>query len=357
MAAMEPTVWARPVYRPRGEPTRRGWLVLGENGGACDQHCQMCYFAHQKQRRFYTLETMIGMANRQRHYYGLNATDISGGEPTVYPDIRALVQHCAHIGLEPTIITHGQNSTPDMVDGIEAAGLEYWKVSLHGLQTGHNAAVQRDDAWQRLVGNLRNYHRPVHFNTTVLKDNAAELPALARFLIDAQPPTVWNLITFNPFWDWQGQEHIEFQVQYTTAAPYYAEAITLAQRAGWEVNARYFPPCVAAQQGFEANCIDFYGTQWDPWEWDLLATNRAPMPVRGGLGEYSAAVVLARRELCDQIARSRANERCDTCRFHPICEGPTEQYQRQYGLDELRPATGDPVHDILYFERGGKFDD
>jgi MoaA/NifB/PqqE/SkfB family radical SAM enzyme len=326
----------------------------------------MCYFAHQKQRRAFTLDTLLAAANRQRWYYGLSATDISGGEPTVYPEIERVVQHCANIGLQPMIITHGQNSSADLVARLEDAGLEYWKISMHGLQVGHNSAVQRDDAWQKLVGNLRHYRRPVQFNTTVLKDNTSELPGVARFLVDAQPPTVWNLITFNPFWDWNGVEHIEFQVQYTAAAPYYAEAIALAQAHGWEVNARYFPPCVAAQHGFATNCVGFYGTQLDPWEWDLLATNRALMPMRL-VGQdpddlqhgptFWAAVAQARRVLCDQIRDTRANDRCDACRFHAICEGPAEQYQRQYGLDELHPAAGAPVHDILYFERGGRFDE
>jgi len=356
MAATEPMVWARPVYHPRGAPTRRGWLVLGENGGACDQHCQMCYFAHQKQRRFYGLDTLIGLANRLRWYYDLHYCSLSGGESTILPDAEKLIAHCASIGLAPTAFTHGQNSSAELCERFEAAGLDEWTVSMHGMQAGHNAIHGKDDAWQKLVGNLRNYHRPVIVNTTVLKQNYQELPQVAQFISDSLPPTCWQLLTFMPFWDWSGLEHIEFQVRLSDAAPYYAQAIDIVQRHGWEVDARYFMPCVAAQHGFAANCVDFYQSQFDPLEWDLLATNRAAMPPRGGVGEYSAAVALARRELCDQIAQSRANERCNACRFHPICEGPAEQYQRQYGLEELHPASGAPVHDILYFDRGGQFD-
>jgi MoaA/NifB/PqqE/SkfB family radical SAM enzyme len=354
--AAESPVWARPTYGPHGEPTRRGWLVLGQNGGACDQRCQMCYFAHQKERHFYHLDTLLGLANRMRWYYGLETAALSGGEITILPGAEQLIRHCAHIGLQPTAFTHGQNSTAELVERFEAAGLDRWTVSLHGLQAGHNAVLQRDDAWQRLVGNLRHYHRPVIVNTTVLRQNVTELPGLAQFLVDSMPPTAWTMLTFMPFWDWAGLKHIEFQVKLSEAASYYARAIELVQAHGWEADARYFLPCIAAEHGFAANCVNFYGSQYDALEWDLLSTNRAAMPTRVGSPDFWPRVIEARRKLCDQIAKTRANDRCDACRFHPICEGPAEQYARQYGYDELRPVQGEPVYDICYFERGGQFE-
>lgn len=358
-------VEARPIYKhDHLHPTQRGWLFLGRNGGPCDKACKMCYYAYQNQLVFYSLETLMARANLFKHHYRLSYCDISGGEATIYgpkdqegrrPQLEALINHCAAIGLKPTIITHGQNNTEALVKGVEAAGLEDWLISMHGMADGHEQTVvdhsgKGDGGWGRLVNGLRFIQRPVRFNTTLQNFNYQELPALARWLTEHMPPTVWNLIQFNPFFAWGDKEVIEFQTRMTDLALYIAEAINIAEGAGWEVNARYFPYCVAAEYGFARNCVNFYGTQYDPWEWCLVATNRMPVSNVNQLGGLEAA----RRWTVDQsIAPTRANEKCNACRFHGICEGIPEQYQKRYGLDELKPVSGESVTDIGYFERGG----
>lgn len=362
---IEAPATTRPIYRHHHlEPTRRGWMFLGRHGGPCDKACKMCYYAYQKDLTFFDLNTLLFHANRMKYYYSLDYCDISGGEPTIYgaakegrrPELERLIAHCAAIGLKPTIITHGQNNTEALVKGVEDAGLEDWLISMHGLEAGHertvvNHAGKGDGGWQRLAENLRYCQRPVRFNTTVQNFNVTELPALARWLASNQPPTVWNMIQFNPFYAWAGKEVIEFQATMTEIAPFIGNAVHIAEAAGWEVNVRYFPFCVADEHGFSRNCINFYQTQYDPWEWDLLATNGAPMPSVEAVGGVEAA----RRLFCDQIAKTRENEHCASCRFRPICEGPTEQYQGRFGLDELKPVQGEPVTDVSYFERGGRY--
>ena len=304
-------------------------------------------------------------ANRMKHYYKLDFCDISGGEATIYgakdkrgrrPQLEALISHCARIGLKPTIITHGQNNTEALVKGVEDAGLEDWLISLHGMEASHDRAVvdhaeKGDGGWDRLTQNLKHCQRPVRFNTTLQDFNVQELPQLADWLVDNRPATVWNLIQFNPFYAWAGKEVIEFQITMTELAPYIAQSIKRAEQAGWEVNVRYFPFCVAEQYGFAKNCINFYQTQYDPWEWCLLATNGVPMASVEAVGGQAAA----RRVFCDEIAKTRDNEKCGSCRFHSICEGTTAQYQKRFGLDELQPSQGEAVMDIAYFERGGRF--
>jgi sulfatase maturation enzyme AslB (radical SAM superfamily) len=167
----------------------------------------------------------------------------------------------------PTLITHGQNNTPELVKGIEGAGLEDWLISLHGLENGHEQTVVDHKGagaggFARLTENLKHCQRPVRFNTTVQNFNFHELPQLARWLADNQKATVWNMIQFNPFYAWAGKEVIEFQSPMSEIAPYIGEAVQIAERAGWEVNVRYFPFCIAAEYGFARNCINFYQTQY-----------------------------------------------------------------------------------------------
>lgn len=355
------TRYTRPIWKyPHTEPTRRGWLFLGRHGGPCDKACAFCYYTYQTNLVFYGLDTLLAHANKFRHFYGLEFCDISGGEATIYgaakegrrPDLETLVRHCASIGLKPTIITHGQNNTPELVKGIEDAGLEDWLISLHGMAEGHNRAVvnhkgEGSGGWQRLVGNLPHVTRPVRFNTTLQNFNYLELPALARWLVDNRPATVWNLIQFNPFFKWSDRPDIDFQTKASDLAPHVGEAVAIAEAAGWEVNVRYFPFCIAAPYGFAKNCINFYQTQYDPWEWNIVATEHIPMDwvrEQGGMEKACRAYIDA------AIAKSRANEKCNGCALRAICEGPTTQYQERYGIDELVPFTGAPVTDVPHLE-------
>jgi sulfatase maturation enzyme AslB (radical SAM superfamily) len=202
--------------------------------------------------------------------------------------------------------------------------------------------------FDRLTTNLNLMQRPTRFNTTLQIHNYEILPDLARWLAQERDPTVWNLIQFNPFRAWDGLETIDFQVKMTDMAPHIGEAVQIAEAAGFEVNVRYFSFCVAAEHGFEKNCINYYQTQFDPHEWALEATNLSPMDEVRRLGAATA------RQLgCDAIRDQRMNPKCSECRFTSICEGPTPQYQRRYGTDELRPVRGPPVRDPIWFERNG----
>lgn len=268
------------------------------------------------------------------------------------------MQHCANIGLKPTIITHAQGCTETLVRGVEDAGLEDWLVSLHGMQEGHDRAVVNHSGngaggWERLTTNLANMTRPVRFNCTVTNFNYQELPDHAQWLVDNRPPTVINYILFNPFYAWHERPEIDFQEKQSTLAPYIGQAVNIAEREGWEVNVRYFNPCIAEPYGFAQNCIGFFQTQFDNWEWSLAATNRFPLAQREQVGgswhEYNMAH-------CRAISAARKNDACQQCRFYgTVCEGPQQQYLQRYGTDELNPSIGEQVLDPLYFEKGGAF--
>ena len=344
----------RPVYRPHDAPTRRGWLMLGENGGPCDKACRFCYYAYQDDLVFYSLDTVLMIANRFRHAYGLTACDFSGGEPTIYPRLAKVVEHCANIGVIPTIITHGQNNSEDRVRKLEDDGLGDWLISLHGLKEAHESAVinrkgEGAGGWEKTLEGLGHMRRPVRFNTTLQGFNYRGLAELARWLVDNRSPTVWNMIQFNPFHAWNAKGVIDFQVPMEKLGPHVGEAVRVAEAGGFEVNVRYFPFCVAAKYGFARNCVNFYQTQYDPHEWGLEATNRN---TREDIAKAGGAESI-RRLTCDAVREQRLNPTCESCRYTRICEGPTNQYQKRYGLDELAPEPGEPVTDILHFEKLG----
>jgi hypothetical protein len=331
-------------------------MFLGENGGPCDKSCEFCYYAFQKNLVFYDLPTLLGHANLFRHYYGLNACDISGGEATIFKPIVELVAHCRAIGLLPTIISHGQNNRDDWKLGrqrplyqeIEDAGLEDWLISLHGgSAVSHDAILCQPGSFDRLIHGLSLVSRPVRFNTTLCKDNYRDLPV---GVLKDQPPTVWNPIMFNPFHAWReksGITEIDFQAQYREIAPYLARAIEELEPLGWEVNVRYWPLCIAKEFGFAENVSGYHQVPFDPWEWRLNVTTRSPIErIEREGGWYESE----RKRAIDGMG-NRQNIVCETCSLRQVCDAPPEQYQMKYGLDELRPIPGELATDPLMFQK------
>jgi hypothetical protein len=349
----------KPLYKPRGGIISRGWLFLGEDGGPCDKACEFCYYAYSKNLVFFSFETLLQHANLFRHYYDLDACDITGGEATIYKTPKGtivdLVRHCASIGLKPTIISHGQNNREDWKLGykrplyqeIEEAGLEDWLISLHGgSPESHDKILGSEGSFHRLIAGLDLVKKPVRFNSTIVDTNYRDLPVN---ILKDRPPTVYNMIAFNPFHAWHektGLTEIDFQSKYTDSAPYVARAVEELETVGWEVNVRYFPMCIAEKHGFAANVSGYHQVPYDPWEWRLNVTGRTPMEQINHQGGWEAA----ERNSALTWMKGRSNPTCSTCRNKMICDAPQVQYQTKYGLGELIPSLGEPIIDPLHYQ-------
>jgi len=317
-------------------------LIVGNNGGLSDISSPILPTDGTPDQVLFDLPTQFMLANRLRYYYGLTSVDVDGNEPLLQDTLADLVRYCAAIGLAPTVRTFGHLLDKDgCAARIEDAGLDDWVVSLYGLQAQHDHLVRRKDgdAFKRTVSGAKKCSRPVRFNCTLTQTNLECLPEYGRFLTDNFAPTVCNFIQFNPFYTWDGKEVIDFQAQSSALVEPLAGAISALETKGWEVNVRYFPFCLAKTGGFERNCVGFYQGQYDPWEWALEATQRLPAPPSDKRAPF-------RRQICDRIARDRANDKCDECALRAICEGPTPQYQKRFGLDELVPYDGPAVTDV-----------
>jgi hypothetical protein len=159
---------------------------------------------------------------------------------------------------------------------------------------------------------------------------------------------------FNPFHVWSdktGETEIDFQIQYQEIAPYLAKAIEELEPLGWEINVRYWPLCIAAEYGFEANVCGFHQVPFDPWEWRLNVTHRQDMNMIEKRGGWYNSERLAAKATTDP----RKNEKCNTCKYNDICDKPPNQYQEKYGMDEITPCLGDRVKDPLYFHKQREF--
>lgn len=317
--------------------TERGVIYTGFE---CDIHCPFCYYKYSKARPFYTLDELKTEALEFRYYYRDSKVDISGGEPTIHPDIIPFVAFCSQHGLVPSIITHGQNLDQAMCRGLKDAGLGDLLVSYHGTAKSHDILTGQKGGYTKMragVDQACRHDIPIRTNTVVTSFNYNELPTIAALLADI-PTRVANFIMFNPFEEWMSKRDINFQIRYSQAAPYIREAIDLLAEKRIRTNIRYMPFCFL--KGYEKHICNFGQLPYDEHEW----TFKPGYPARSEL--YNLHLAMA-----EQSFRYCLGNTCRQCAMASVCGGLPSQYAEAVGWDETEPYRGMAVRDPLFFKR------
>ncbi len=386
--------------------TRRGVMWLGQT---CNLRCYFCYFvnriadAKHPEHAFMGLEKAKAICDTLRNFYGDTAIDIQGGEPSIYPDIIALVRHCHDIGLHPTLITNGLFlSRPGKLEAYRDAGIRDFLVSLHGLGETHDEVVGRSGAYEEItksIERMRELDIPFRFNCTMSEPVVALLPQIAQKAIE-YGAYVLNYIAFNPFGDQEtGHRTARNVPTYSDIKGKLTEAIDMLERAGIEANVRYLPLCIAEPRhrknfyNFQQLSYDTHEWNFESWLWTMMGPQmgRPDCPqgptVRIGWGAsqvYRPTHPLSRRIFAtgrpgltrivyglqhlaarinaalygrDALYRIEARVRarhdcqykyhavCDRCAAKDICDGFHGDYADFFNTDEASPITDVPHTD------------
>ena len=106
---------------------------------------------------------------------------LSGGEPTMRPDLLALIAHARAAGLRAVISTNGTLITRPLAEKLAQKGLSYVGVSLDGLKTVHDKFRGVTGAFQQALEGIRNCQAvgvKVGLRFTLNKRNVADLPGI-----------------------------------------------------------------------------------------------------------------------------------------------------------------------------------
>lgn len=326
-------------------PTRRGVLWLGLH---CNVQCEFCYDERlpRSRKEWVDVDAIKTALTKFRRFYANEHVDFMGGEPTLHPHIVEVIEHCAAIGLRPTLITHGMKlADRDFARRLVDAGLDDVLMSVHGVGDTVRAihGVGRNNAERQLAAleNLNELGVPIRFNVTVVSKNVAELPAIAQLAIKKSARVV-NFLTFNPYFEWRSDPEIPFQIKHSQAAPLLKQAIDLLTEAGIEANVRYFPICVLS--GYERHIFTGHQLPFDEHEWDYNSWYDRGL-------EGPATIDFYRQAAAEQAQRHDYHHArpCTRCAAQAICDGLHEQYLQRFGDDELVPFDGPPITDPRHF--------
>jgi radical SAM protein with 4Fe4S-binding SPASM domain len=116
------------------------------------------------------------------------SVSFTGGEPTLRPELEALVAHAHGLGLKTNLISNGWLLTEARVRALAAAGLDSAQLSLEGPDAAiHDALVGREGAFERLwagLDHLRAAGVRVHTNTTVNRGNLPHLDGIVDLVAE-----------------------------------------------------------------------------------------------------------------------------------------------------------------------------
>lgn len=340
-----------PVYwTNKRSITRRAVMWVGHT---CDIKCVFCYdrYMDARKKKWLPFEGSDGAKERVekfRYYYKNQYIDFMGGEPTLYPHIYDLIEHCARIGLEPTCITHGLRlSDLDRVKRFKDAGIHDFLVSIHGIgdindKILHVRKPGATDKQIQALENLRCLGIPFRFNVTLIDLNKEQLPEIAKLAVD-YGASVINWITFNPYFEWETNIEIKFQARYTEIVRYLKQAIDVCTANGIEANVRYMPLCQL--KGYEQHIYNGHQLPYDLHEWDYNSwyDNNIDNPSV----EWYRKASFEQQQRYDYVH----DQVCDMCAMRNICDGFHKQYAVRYGFSEANPYNGELIDDPTFFIR------
>jgi glycosyltransferase involved in cell wall biosynthesis/MoaA/NifB/PqqE/SkfB family radical SAM enzyme len=367
------------MYRhPIGTLSRGAVLDVGLK---CTHSCAFCYYSYldrsddqfrgMRRAKFRSAQECRDILRRLKAHGFLNF-DVTGGEPTLHPEIVDLMRY-AHrdLGLAGRIITLGQFlmrkmpgcRTERLLDDLVDAGVVNFLFSFHAADEALFRKITGEEL-PRLRAAMRHLDaRGFQYttNTVVVEWNYRHLPDLARAVLE-HGSYLHNFILMNAYYEWnQGGRAFGVQARYTEVLPYLREAVAILADGGVAANIRYAPLC--GVRGLEQHLVGVVGVRYDPYEWMNEAGHLGgspehcarPLPLRDG--EIDAA--FAWRPLDGTLANGvrvtgargglkQFAAACAGCAARPACDGVDPNYLRQHGDAELVPYTDagwtSPVH-------------
>jgi MoaA/NifB/PqqE/SkfB family radical SAM enzyme len=125
---------------------------------------------------------------------------LTGGEPTMFPELPRLVAYAVKRKLIPRLITNGQNTAaPAYMRALARAGLTHMHISIHSCRPEVQARLSSNpDSLKnirRSLGHAGKLGIRVDINTVINKANAGHLSELVRWVVEQAPHVrhfVWN---------------------------------------------------------------------------------------------------------------------------------------------------------------------
>jgi MoaA/NifB/PqqE/SkfB family radical SAM enzyme len=313
---------------------------------SCPLKCRMCYHLHTYNswnEQTWSFEQIKQCIDEGKERGGNNYMDITGGEPTIHPNICATIEYALSKDIRTCIITSGYIHD-NRINSIISSGIDDWLVSRHGLKDTHNFVTNNQEAYDRQIkflDRIKNKGMSFRFNCVINKFNQTDLYKIAQEMIKFKPRIV-NFINMNPHKEWMDKtlETQEVIADLELAGFYLDMAIELLESKGIGVNVRYYPMCQIDEKYRRCVCNDSH-VMFDPYEWDYQTTPKTLDRFKQWGIDTSNCVELK-------------EEPCKSCDLFNICGGINKAFHNACGdntqVEKITNFTGDK-NDFYWYRK------
>lgn len=149
----------------------------------CNLHCEHCLAGHANSIRS-DLSTADKLAAiREIIQAGIKRITWTGGEPTLCPDLPALLHECHLNGIVSVLTTHGLALNGNILNSLDSS-LDKIRVSFDGLEKTHNE-IRRGKFFTKAMdaaSRVKDMGFDIEANISLLGKNIHEIPELMNML-------------------------------------------------------------------------------------------------------------------------------------------------------------------------------
>ena len=158
----------------------------------CTAACPICalrrdLFSRKLGHQPLSSDEWVGVI-RDAHALGCSDLRVSGGEPTLYPGLAALVGAASDLGMHTGVNTNGSALSPELLESLLVAGLDSVTVSIYSHDPSKHDLMRREPGlFRRAVHALRRAADmsglEVNINTVLTRANLLEFDKILELAL------------------------------------------------------------------------------------------------------------------------------------------------------------------------------
>lgn len=285
-------------------------------GYGCNEHCTFCHT--QDVRHIDAEAAEVEAKIRRARALGHSMVVLSGGEPTIRPELVRWATMVAELDMDFGLVSNGlMLAYPEVVEQLLAQRLRYVYMSLHGGERAiHNRLVRRDtfDVASSAISNLSGRGLDLTANCVVTKSNVEHLGGLVRLLAPLADVRVKFSMTEPKGGAWHLFEQVVPDVEVA------ARSVAAALELGAELTGA---PERFVHGGFPLCLLPGYEDRYDD-----LRTHRFATMIEVGEDDFFPV---------DDENKTTPEQPCGRCSLRGPCPGLFTAYRERHGDQMLRP--------------------
>lgn len=132
----------------------------------CNKRCRACFYAHQLGHEHMSFDMYSRFVLDYHDLEGIEKIILLGGEPTLHPELKKMIEFNQLFGLKTTVYTNGCNL--DVFKDLSLEGVNI-RIGVYGSTTSEKA-----------LSDVKRTTLPVTIVFMARKDNVHELPLVAK---------------------------------------------------------------------------------------------------------------------------------------------------------------------------------